>query len=70
MSGSFDNSKSCLKEHLCKYFAGDIHNSFTINVTITLISRKDGSDYTKSENYWLRNLKTYAPYKINVMSAF
>ena len=33
---------------------------------ITLIGKTDGKDPKRRENYWMRTLKTYAPFGLNI----
>ena len=42
------------------------HTEFLDDVSIILIDKTDGSNPTKRENYWMRTLKTVAPYGLNV----
>ena len=36
---------------------------------IALIDKTDGSNPTKRENYWMRTLKKFAPYSLNVVDS-
>ena len=36
------------------------------NVSITLIKKTDGKDPKRREKYWMRTLKTYAPFRLNI----
>ena len=56
----------CMQEHLFKHFNSDGHSGFLENVTITLIDKTDGKNPKKRENYWIRTLKTYAPFGLNI----
>ena len=47
-------------------FKSEVHNDFLGNVSITLIDKIDGKDPKKRENYWMRTLKTYAPFGLNI----
>ena len=47
-------------------FKSEVHNNFLGNVSITLIDKIDGKDPKKRENYWMRTLKTYAPFGLNI----
>ena len=33
---------------------------------VTLIDKSDGSDHQKGEDYWIKTLKTMAPYGLNI----
>ena len=39
------------------------------NVSVSLIYKTDGFQPKKSENYWMRTLKTLAPLGLNIESA-
>ena len=61
-----------MQEHLYinilyKYFESEGHTKFLDDVSRTLIDKTDGSNPTKRENYWMRTLKTFAPYGLNVV---
>ena len=47
-------------------FKSEVHNDFLGIVSITLIDKIDGKDPKKRENYWMRTLKTYAPFGLNI----
>ena len=36
------------------------------DVSVTLIDKTDGSDPKKREDYWMKTLKTMAPYGLNI----
>ena len=52
-----------------KYFESEEHTEILDDVSITLIDKTDGSNPTKRENYWMRTLKTYASYGLNVVDS-
>ena len=52
-----------------KYFESEGHTEILDDVSITLIDKTDGSNPTKRENYWMRTLKTYASYSLNVVDS-
>ena len=52
-----------------KYFESEGHTEILDDVSITLIDKTDGSNPTKRENYWIRTLKTYASYGLNVVDS-
>ena len=66
-SKSFKRGEKSIQEHLYKHFESEVHTEFLDDVSITLIDKKDGFNPTKRENYWMRTLKTYAPYDLNVV---
>ena len=41
-------------------------SGFLGNVSITLIDKTDGKDPKRRENYWMRSLKIYAPFGLNI----
>ena len=52
-----------------KYFESEGHTEILDDVSITLNDKTDGSNPTKRENYWMRTLKTYASYGLNVVDS-
>ena len=65
-SKSFKRGEKCMQEHLYKHFESEGHTEFLDDVSVTLIDKVDGSNPTKRENYWMRTLKTFVPYGLNV----
>ena len=55
-----------MQEHLYKHFESEGHTEFVVDVSVTLIDKTGGSNPTKRKNYWMRTLKTFAPYGLNV----
>ena len=51
-----------MQEHLFEYFKSEDHKGFLGNISITLIDKTDGKHPKRRENYWMRTLKTYAPF--------
>ena len=39
---------------------------FLNDVSVNLIDKTDGSDTKKREDYWIKTLKTMAPYGLNI----
>ena len=66
---SFKRGEKCIQEYLYNYFESEGHIEFLDDVSITLIDKTDGFNPTKRENYWMRTLKTYAPYGLNVVDS-
>ena len=64
----FQRNESCMQQHLYKHFHSEGHNEFLGNVSISLIDKTDGFQPKRSENYWIRTLKTLAPLGLNVES--
>ena len=55
-------NETCMQEHLFEHFKSEGHSGFLGNVSITLM----GKDPKRRENYWMRTLKTYALYGLNI----
>ena len=55
-----------MQEHLFEYFKIDGHSGFLGNVSVTLIDKTDGKNPKRRENCWIRILKTYAPFGLNI----
>ena len=53
-------------EHFFEHFKSEGHSGFLGNVSITLIDKTDCKDPKRRENYWMRTLKTYAPFGLNI----
>ena len=56
----------CTQKHLFEHFKSEGHSCFLGNVSITLIDETDGKNPKRRENYWMRSLKTYAPFGLNI----
>ena len=65
-SRKFDRKESCMQEHLYRHFSSPGHRGFLNDVSVTLIDKTDGSDPKKREDYWMKTLKTMAPYGLNI----
>ena len=65
-SRSFDRGEQYMEEYLHKHFESQHHSHFRDDVFVILIGKTDGSNPTKRETYWIRTLKTIAPYGLNV----
>ena len=55
-----------MQDHLYRYFSSPGHRGFLNDVSVTLIDKTDGSDPKKREDYWMKTLKTMAPYCLNI----
>ena len=55
-----------MQEHLYRHFSSPGHRGFLIDVSVILIDKTDGSDHKKREDYWMKTLKTMAPYGLNI----
>ena len=49
------------------HFSSNDHNGFLKDCSITVIDKADGSDCTRTEEYWRRALKTVSPYGLNTI---
>ena len=67
-SRSFDRGKQCMQEDLYKHLESERHSGFREDGSVILIDKTDGSNPTKRETYWMRTLKTIAPYGLNVVN--
>ena len=55
-------NEACMQEHLFEHLKSEGHSGFLGNVSIILIVKTDGKNPKRRENYWMRTLKTYAPF--------
>ena len=53
-----------MQEHLYSHFSSPGHRGFLNDVT--LIDKTDGSNPKKRDDYWMKTLKTMAPYDLNI----
>ena len=60
----FQRNESSMQQHLYEHFYSEGHNGFLENVSVSLIDKTDGFQHKKSENYWMRTLKTLAPLRL------
>ena len=65
-SRKFDRKESCMQEHLYRHFSSPGHRRLLNNVSVKLIDKTNGSDPEKREDYWMKTLKTMAPYGLNI----
>ena len=65
-SRKFDRKEPCMQEHLYGHFSSPGDGGFLNDVSVTLIDKTDGSDPKKREDYWMKTLKTMAPYGLNI----
>ena len=54
-----------MQEHLSEHFKSACHSGFVGDVSITLLDKTNSKDLKKRENYWMRTVKTYAPFELN-----
>ena len=55
-----------MQEHLYRHFSGEGHRGFLNDLSVTFIDKADGSEPKKREDYWMKTLKTMAPYGLNI----
>ena len=55
-----------MQEHLYRHSSSPGHEGFLNDVSVTLIDKTDRSDPKKREDYWMKTLKTMAPYGFNI----
>ena len=55
---------------LHEYFLSDSHQSFEEDVSICLNDKIDPSDPHEREYYWMRTLKTIAPFGLNTEETY
>ena len=53
-----------------EHFKSEGHSGFLGNAFITLIDKIDSKDPKRRENYWMKTLKTYAPFGLNIEDSF
>ena len=58
--------KHVCKEHLFEHFKSEGRSRFLGNVSIRLIDKTDGKDPKTRKINWMRTLKTYAPFGLNI----
>ena len=58
------------QKSLHEHFLSDGHQSFEEDVSICLIDKTDPSDPHKREHYWMRTLKTIAPFGLNTKETY
>ena len=57
-----------MQEDLHKHLESERRSGFREDGSVILIDKTDGSNPTKRETYWMRTLKTIAPYGLNVVN--
>ena len=55
-----------MQELLFEHFKNEGHSDFLGKVFIILIDETNGKDPKSRENYWMRTLKTYASFRLNI----
>ena len=59
-------NEACMLQHLFEHFKSEGYSGFSGNLSVTLIDKADRKDPKKKENYWIRALKTHAPFWLNI----
>ena len=55
-----------MQKHSFEHFNSEGHSGFLQNISVTLIDKIDDKNPKKRENYWIRTLKTFASFGINI----
>ena len=58
------------QKYLHDHFLQDDHHGFLNDVHDILINKTQASDPTKREYFWMRILKTYYPYGLNIEETY
>ena len=58
------------QKSLLEHFFSDSHQKFEKDVSICLIDKTDPSDHYKRVYYWIRTLKTIAPFGLNIEETY
>ena len=66
----FLSDEEIKQKSLDDHFFRDDHHSFEEDVSICLIKKSDPSDPHKTEYYWMRTLKTIAPFGLNTEETY
>ena len=67
MIGKKARNEACTQEeHFFEHFKSKGHSGFHGNVSITLIDKPDGKDPKRRKHYWIKTLKTYSPFGLNI----
>ena len=53
-------NEACIQEHLLEHFG------FLGNVSTTLTNKTDGKNPKRRDIFWMKTLKTYAPFALNI----
>ena len=55
-----------MQQHLYEHFCSSNYICFISDVSVTFIGKTDRLDLLKREDYWRSNLKTMAPFGLNI----
>ena len=67
---AFLRGKEIKQKFLHEHFLKDDHHGFEKEVSIYLIDKTQSSDPHKREYYWMRTLKTLAPFGLNTENTY
>ena len=59
-------NEACKQGHLFEHFKNEGYCGFLGNASIKLINKTDAKDPKITENLWMRTIKSYAPFKLNI----
>ena len=59
-------NEACMEEDLFENLKSDFHSDFLGNVSITLADNTNDKNPKRRENFWMRPLKTYALFGLNI----
>ena len=68
--GAFLRGEEIKQKSLHEHFLKDDHHGFKKEVSICLIDKAQSSDPHKREYYWMRILKTLAPFGLNMEDTY
>ena len=60
------NGEDCIQKYFHDHFLSECHNGLINDVEIVFIDKTDPSDPTRREEFWRNEVKTLAPYGLNV----
>ena len=58
--------EDCMQKYFHGHFLCEGHSGLINDVEIVFIDKTDPSDHTRREEFWRNELKTLAPYGLNV----
>ena len=61
-----ERGEDCMQKYFHDHFLSEGHNGLIDDVEIVFIDKTDPSDPTRREEFWRNELKTLAPYGLNV----
>ena len=67
---AFLRGEEIIQKFLHEHFLKGDHHGFEKDVSICLVDKTQPSDPDKREHYWMRILKTLAPYELNTEDTY